>query len=160
MASWAAAVADGASPTTLPGPLATCQAMVSMARVRVFPVPAGPTRTSRRRPEVAIPVAAACWSGAVRCPGIGRTTRSRQRRGQRRRGEVVERGQQVGFGVEDRGGGERRVLHVVEDAGPVEAAELGGGVERRRRVQRHARRQRRLHDLVEQLQPFRRGADA
>ncbi len=48
-----------------PGPApASRQARASRATVRVFPVPAGPTRMSIARPEVSTPYAACAWSSA------------------------------------------------------------------------------------------------
>ena len=51
-ASSAAAVADGARPTTVPRPWTVSQAARIAIRVVVLPVPAGPTSTSTIRPEV------------------------------------------------------------------------------------------------------------
>ncbi len=50
-ASSCAAAADGASPSTVPGPCAFSHAVRRARRVVVFPVPAGPTRTSRSPPR-------------------------------------------------------------------------------------------------------------
>ena len=53
--SWAA-VAEGARPMTEPRPWLVSHAARSARRVVVLPVPAGPTSTSTRRPEVAMAV--------------------------------------------------------------------------------------------------------
>ncbi|OIQ71899.1 hypothetical protein GALL_464780 [mine drainage metagenome] len=57
-ASSAAAVADGANPRTVPRPWVCSHTVLSAARVVVLPVPAGPTSTSTRRPDIAIAVTA------------------------------------------------------------------------------------------------------
>ena len=49
-----AAAAEGARPITEPGPCSASQTARSPAMVVLLPVPAGPTSTSRTRPEVAI----------------------------------------------------------------------------------------------------------
>jgi hypothetical protein len=55
-ASSAAAVADGANSITDPGPWVASQVRRNASKVVVLPVPAGPTRTSNLRPEVAMAV--------------------------------------------------------------------------------------------------------
>src|SRR5665647_697238 len=65
-ASSAAAVADGARPITDPLPCVAVQAWARANRVVVLPVPAGPTRTSTRLPDVAIVRTAPTWSAARR----------------------------------------------------------------------------------------------
>ena len=81
-ASCAAAVADGASPITDPGPWVSSHAARNANRVRVFPAPAGPTSTSTRRPETPIAVTARAWSGESRkAPGIGRAAAASIARG-------------------------------------------------------------------------------
>ena len=59
--TWAAA-AEGARPITDPGPWTCSQTARSPAMAVDFPVPAGPTSTSRTRPEVAIFSTARAWS--------------------------------------------------------------------------------------------------
>ena len=57
-----AAAADGASPTTDPGPCWASQAARTPAMAVDFPLPAGPTSTSSGRPEVTTWTTAAAWS--------------------------------------------------------------------------------------------------
>ena len=61
-ASTCAATAEGARPITDPGPCSSSQAALRPAMVVDFPLPAGPTSTSRTRPEVAIFSTARAWS--------------------------------------------------------------------------------------------------
>ena len=61
-ASTSAAAAEGASPSTEPAPCSASQAARSPAIVVDLPVPAGPTKTSSPRPEVAICSTATAWS--------------------------------------------------------------------------------------------------
>ena len=69
-ASTPAATADGASPTTDPSPCFHSQARRNAPSVVVFPVPAGPTRTSTVRPETAIRASASRWSGPSVRPSL------------------------------------------------------------------------------------------
>ena len=57
-----AAAAEGARPTTDPGPWVASQAARTPAIAVDFPVPAAPTRRSTRRPEVTVAVTAAACS--------------------------------------------------------------------------------------------------
>ncbi len=57
-----AAAADGANPTTEPAPNCRSHTARRPPMVVDLPVPAGPTRTSRTRPEVAICSTARAWS--------------------------------------------------------------------------------------------------
>ena len=61
-ASTSAAAAEGARPSTEPGPCSASHTARSPAMVVDLPVPAGPTKTSRRRLEVAICSTAMVWS--------------------------------------------------------------------------------------------------
>ena len=61
-ASTSAAAAVGARPSTEPGPCSASQAARRPAMVVDLPVPDGPTRTSRARPEVATFSTARAWS--------------------------------------------------------------------------------------------------
>ena len=63
-----AAAAEGASPTTLPGPNAASHAARTPAMVVDFPVPAAPTSTSRARPEVTTRHTASACSAVSRRP--------------------------------------------------------------------------------------------
>src|SRR5665811_2245335 len=56
-----AAAADGAKPTTEPGPCSRSQASRTPRIAVLFPVPAAPTRTSTTRPETTICCTAAVW---------------------------------------------------------------------------------------------------
>ena len=64
-----AAFADGASPTTVPGPYSASHIARTPAMDVVLPVPAGPTSTSTTRPEVTIWTAAGAWSSVDRAIG-------------------------------------------------------------------------------------------
>ena len=55
--TWAA-IADGANPTTDPGPCSASHIARTPASDDVFPVPAGPTSTSTTRPDVTTAIAA------------------------------------------------------------------------------------------------------
>ena len=61
-AKTSAAAAEGASPSTDPAPCSASHTARSPAIVVDLPVPAGPTRTSKERPEVAICSTATAWS--------------------------------------------------------------------------------------------------
>ena len=70
--TWAAP-ADGARPTTEPAPCSRSQARRRAFIAVVFPAPAGPTSTSRMRPETAIRTSASAWSSpSTRPSGSGR----------------------------------------------------------------------------------------
>ena len=74
-ASTSAAAADGASPTTDPAPCSASHAARTVAIVVDFPVPAGPTSTSRHRPEVMMAATAVACSAASTWPIPGATIR-------------------------------------------------------------------------------------
>ena len=57
-ASTCAAFADGANPSTVPGPCSASHIARTPAIDVVFPVPAGPTSTSTTRPDVTTRTAA------------------------------------------------------------------------------------------------------
>ena len=125
-----AAAAEGASPTTEPGPWAASQAARTPAMVVDLPVPAAPTSTSSRRPEVTTAATAAACSAESTCglpaTACGRALASTGM-GARSGASVAGRGvEEAGFGVEELLGGVDLAVAGAELARPVRALQRSG----------------------------------
>ncbi len=129
-ASTPAAAADGARPTTDPGPCSACHAADRAARVRVLPDPAGPTSTSRSRPDPATRCTAAAWSSnspATAAAGDGGG----------RAGAVAAGVQQPRLGVQQVAGGVPGAVRGPERAAAVRPAQRIRDRGRLRRGEQH-----------------------
>ena len=122
-----AAAAEGASPTTEPGPWVASHAARTAAMVVDFPVPAAPTSTSSRRPEVTTAATAVACSAESTwaLPGTAMRAELGGDGGVHNRPvDGLPGGQEPGFGVEELLGGVDLAVARAQHARPVRALQV------------------------------------